>query len=923
MTWERLDHTYGSMEVIEDALFKRIDTFPKIANRDYPKLTKLSDLLLELQSAKDEGDLLGLAFLDTARGANPIVQKLPFRLQEKWASVGAAYKRQNHVPYPPFAYFVNFVSQEARIGNDPSFSFVSHIDSAHRFEKTDWKSSKQREVSVHKTEAFSRVPIGTEELSKESDDCEKLCPIHRKPHPLRKCRAFRERPIEARKSILKENNVCFKCCSSQSHIAKYCKDKVQCSECDSEKHHTALHPGPAPWLGQVNDASEHGGEREERPPRFQVNSTCTGVCGEDQTDRSCSKICLVKVFPAGHRNKAVKLYAILDEQSNRSLVRSQFFEVFSDQSPSAPYTLRTCAGVKETVGRRASGYEIESLDGTVRIPLPSLIECNDIPNNRDEIPTPDVARSHPHLKSVAHLIPEQDPQAPIMLLLGRDIIRVHKVRKQVNGSHNLPYAQKLDLGWLVVGNVCLGNVHKPLTIKTFHTNIIESKRPTLFQPCPNVFHVKEKYGDIQLTKDSPTDSLNESVCDVDHLGCTVFKQTKEDNQVAPSIQDTSFMQIMDKGLQRDSNHSWVAPLPFKSPRQCLPNNRPQALKRLMSLNWARSEQHTTGSTDPLQERSHCFLSGHRTDLDLEADALPMQRSLGLNWNLHTDCFLFSVCDAIKPFTRRGVLSTINSLYDLLGFVAPVTIQGKSILRQLTIENGDWDARLPQEMEEAWTTWRDNLAELSNLSISRPYTETSPSAAVRRELCVFSDASTKAIAAVAYLKVTDAAGNNHIGFVMGKAKLTPRPEHTVPRLELCAAVLAVELSDLIAAELDLQLDAITYYSDSKVVLGYISNETRRFYVYVSNRVQRIRRASYPGQWRYVPTDQNPADHATRSFPAARLQSTNWLSGPKFLLMPEADTSKSPHDLVAPSSDPDVRPLVSSLSKIGRASCRERV
>ncbi len=74
----------------------------------------------------------------------------------------------------------------------------------------------------------------------------------------------------------------------------------------------------------------------------------------------------------------------------------------------------------------------------------------------------------------------------------------------------------------------------------------------------------------------------------------------------------------------------------------------------------------------------------------------------------------------------------------------------------------------------------------------------------------------------YLKITDFAGNNLIGFVMGKAKLSPGPEHTVPRLELCAAVLAVELADLISAELDLQLDAITYYSDSKVVLGYICN-----------------------------------------------------------------------------------------------------
>lgn len=133
----------------------------------------------------------------------------------------------------------------------------------------------------------------------------------------------------------------------------------------------------------------------------------------------------------------------MDEQSNRSLVRSQFFEVFNDQSPSAPYILRACAGVREQTGRRASAYEVGSLDGTVRIPLPSLIECNDIPNNRDEIPTPTAAL---HLKSVVHVIPDFDPQAPIMLLLVQDIIRVHKVHKQVNGSHNLPYAQKLDLG---------------------------------------------------------------------------------------------------------------------------------------------------------------------------------------------------------------------------------------------------------------------------------------------------------------------------------------------------------------------------------------------------------------------------------------------------------------------------------------------
>lgn len=39
-----------------------------------------------------------------------------------------------------------------------------------------------------------------------------------------------------------------------------------------------------------------------------------------------------------------------------------------------------------------------------------------------------------------------------------------------------------------------------------------------------------------------------------------------------------------------------------------------------------------------------------------------------------------------------------------------------------------------------------------------------------ELHVFSDASVKAIAAVVYLKVSDDSGMNHVGFIMGKAKL---------------------------------------------------------------------------------------------------------------------------------------------------------
>lgn len=130
--------------------------------------------------------------------------------------------------------------------------------------------------------------------------------------------------------------------------------------------------------------------------------------------------------------------------------------MFNSQSSDAPCTLRPCTGVRESAGRRASGYEVDSLDGTVCIP--NLIQWNDIPNNREEILTPDVTLHHAHLKSVAHLIPDIDPIPPNMLLLGQDIKRVHKVCRQRNGLHNLPYVHKCiwsGSSWAM----CVLNIH--------------------------------------------------------------------------------------------------------------------------------------------------------------------------------------------------------------------------------------------------------------------------------------------------------------------------------------------------------------------------------------------------------------------------------------------------------------------------------
>lgn len=174
----------------------------------------------------------------------------------------------------------------------------------------------------------------------------------------------------------------------------------------------------------------------------------------------------------------------------------------------------------------------------------------------------------------------------------------------------------------------------------------------------------------------------------------------------------------------------------------------------------------------------------------------------------------------------------------------------------------------------------------------------------RELCLFSDASNRVKRAVAYIRM--------VRFVMAKAKLSPRPESTIPHLEVCGAVLAVELVELILDELDLKPDAVKFYCDSKVVLGYIFNDSKRFFAYVHNRVHRIRQTTSPEQWHYVPSEQNPVDLATRSVAASQLMDTRWFKGPDFLNKPSKPDMQEQFASFSGSINSNVRTEVTVLA-----------
>ena len=265
-----------------------------------------------------------------------------------------------------------------------------------------------------------------------------------------------------------------------------------------------------------------------------------------------------------------------------------------------------------------------------------------------------------------------------------------------------------------------------------------------------------------------------------------------------------------------------------------------------------------------------------------------ERVLGVLWNFVTDQFSFRVKMTSKPFTRRGVLSMISSLFDPLGFAAPVIMKAKIFLQELCKEGLGWDEEMSTEEQAIWREWTADLASLGNLSIPRCILspEATSNNVLKQELHHFADASTLGYGAVSYYRTIESNGNVQCCFLFGKARLAPIKTLSIPRLELTAAVLAVKIDQILKTEMSFQSLPSFFWTDSTAVLHMIHNTSKRFPTFVANRLTKIEEQSEPCQWKYVDTNRNPADQASRGISPSSLHTDcTWLKGPDFLYSSE--------------------------------------
>uniref|UniRef100_A0A914W323 Peptidase aspartic putative domain-containing protein n=1 Tax=Plectus sambesii TaxID=2011161 RepID=A0A914W323_9BILA len=257
--------------------------------------------------------------------------------------------------------------------------------------------------------------------------------------------------------------------------------------------------------------------------------------------------------------------------------------------------------------------------------------------------------------------------------------------------------------------------------------------------------------------------------------------------------------------------------------------------------------------------------------------------LGIPWNTRRDVIMAQLppVEESGNYTKRQVLKIIASIYDPLGLLAPAVLPAKQFFQELWMKEYSWDQRLSEEDEKRWKRLTLTLADRTIQLPRRLFKQIQEG---ELEIHTFVDASAIAYAAAVYVK-QKTKKEGMVALVYTKSRLCPIKKMTIPRLELMAATIGARMTKFVRQQLQKPIQNVTLWSDSKCVLGWINSKSETLPKFVSNRLQEIWTLE-GANFRYVPTQDNPADLGSRGVTVEELRGNAlWWSGPKWLLEEE--------------------------------------
>lgn len=283
------------------------------------------------------------------------------------------------------------------------------------------------------------------------------------------------------------------------------------------------------------------------------------------------------------------------------------------------------------------------------------------------------------------------------------------------------------------------------------------------------------------------------------------------------------------------------------------------------------------------------------DLESPIDFTDSDKSvslLGIQWNPKLDIFSYKLAEINPASTKRSILSIIARTFDPLGWISPVIFWMKQFIQKLWLLGIGWDDNIPLEVKNEWDSFTDELVAITRISIPR-YVSFSDSKSTFN-LIGFSDASERGYAAVVYLRSQSSENEVKVNLILGKSKVAPLKPLSIPRLELCGAVLLANLlqSAHEFCSQSINLEQIHAFTDSTIVLSWLRTPPHQLKTFVANRITLILDSLPPHHWCHVISEENPADLASRGCnPDKLIDNSLWWHGPDWLREPINSWPKS--------------------------------
>lgn len=284
------------------------------------------------------------------------------------------------------------------------------------------------------------------------------------------------------------------------------------------------------------------------------------------------------------------------------------------------------------------------------------------------------------------------------------------------------------------------------------------------------------------------------------------------------------------------------------------------------------------------------------------------KTLGVCWNPKSDKLHFKIDLSTltkNSFTKRSLLSDSAKLFDPCGLLSPITINAKIMMQKVWIDGTKWDELIPNDVRNKWTQYKNELPFIEKIEIDR-WISTSKASVI--SLHGFCDSSEAAYAAVIYVVQENESGITS-KLVCAKTKVAPIKKISLPRLELCGAVLLSRLIKRIAKNLNVNLDSVYLWTDSSAVVTWLRNHPSKWTTYIANRVSEVQENFNSAIWQHISTKQNPADIASRgAFPSQLINNSLWWHGPEFLCKPKGNWPKSALNPVSSEELEEKRPPI---------------